>query len=242
MPDILKRGWSVHSGESVSIPDVRLPHQLEQAEPDVPEHDPEEAEFVPFGSVEADAPEAEPEPPPPPTREELIQLYREELDALSAQETERAYFDAFHRHKAELRDCIDHVDRQLAKMEELQAHFMQGYARELKFMAVEVAQKLVMAKIEEDDVILQKLVVQTVSGVKNAQWIDVEVSERLVNLVEYIKLELEKPEYRGKGNVTPTASPADTVRVSTESGTVVSTVSVQADNLREAFAPQGEGQ
>ena len=94
---------------------------------------------------------------------------------------------------------------------------------------------MVLTKIEEDDKMLEKLVLQTVSEVKNTAWLDVEISEKLITVIDYIRDELDKSGGKGRVTVTPKACPKDTCRVNTEEGTIVSTVTVQAENLRNLF-------
>ena len=170
------------------------------------------------------------------TREELAEYFRDDLEELRLNAAQKGYADAMAQKKGELKECILRVDQQLAWMQELQADFMSRFSEELKYLAIDVAEKLICTRIEENDLTLQRLVMQTVSGVKSADWLDVEVSEQLVGLVEELKRELEKPEYHGRASVTASACPADTVRVSTEDGTVVASVSTQANNLRELFS------
>jgi len=113
--------------------------------------------------------------------------------------------------------------------------FIEEFTKELKYMAVDIAEKIILEKISEDDLILQRLVLQTVNNVKNAEWLNVEISERLVGLVDGIKKELEKPEYNGRAFVFPVAGSDSVCRVTTNDGTVVSTIEVQAANLRKTF-------
>ena len=102
-------------------------------------------------------------------------------------------------------------------------------------MAVDIAEKMLLEKINMDDAVLKRLVLQNLKNVKTAEWISVELSERLVGLVDSVKKELDAAEFKGRVSVSAVAEKEDTCRVTTEDGTVVSTISVQADNLRKAF-------
>ena len=174
-----------------------------------------------------------------PDKEALSLIYKKELDELSRAAAQAAaqsaYFDALNKKKCELKECISDVQTLLNELTHKHEEFIEQYTNELKYMAVNIAEKMILEKISDDDEILQKLVLQNVKSVKNADWIGVELSERLVGLVDYIKKELEMPEYKGKANVNMVADKIDTVRITTEDGTLVSTISVQANNLRKAF-------
>lgn len=237
--------------ERVRIPDVTEPEELhleETQETDLYEEElsQEEAAQEPAAveSPEPEQPETPPEPEPEPepeplpvypTGEELRQIYENELKELCKNTAEQAYYDALNRKKAELRECVDSVKNLMDQMAQAQQEFIRQYSEELKFMAVDIAEKIILQKISEDDAFLQPLVLQSIGSLKNAQWLNVEISERLVGLVDFIRGELDKPEYSGKATVFPVAGTDGLCRVTTEDGTIVSSIEVQAQNLRDAF-------
>jgi len=171
----------------------------------------------------------------PSDSQRLSEAYKRELEELSASVAEKAYYDALNKKKGELRECISSVqiltDELMCKHNE----YIEQYTSELKYMAIDIAEKMMFEKISEDDAVLRRLVLQSVNSVKNYEWLSVELSERLVGLVDYIKKELEKPEYKGKAHVFPIAGTGDVCRVTTDEGTIVSSIGVQTDNLRKAF-------
>ncbi len=174
-----------------------------------------------------------------PDKEALSQIYKKELEELSRAAAQAAaqsaYFDALNKKKSELRECVTNVQKLLDELAQRHEDFIEQYTNELKYMAIDIAEKMILEKISNDDAILQKLVLQNVRAVKNADWIGVELSERLVGLVDFVRKELDMPEYRGRASVIAVADKIDTFRITTEEGTLVSTISVQADNLRRAF-------
>ena len=117
----------------------------------------------------------------------------------------------------------------------MQVDYFEKYERELKYLAIEIAQKMIISRIEEDDLTLNRLVMQTVNASKGSAWLKVEISEHLVGLVDTLKEELKNADDYCRMEVVPTASPDDTVRVSGEQGTVDASISTQAENLRVAF-------
>ncbi len=182
--------------------------------------------------------------PPPsatsaPTKEELAVIFEKELAELkqaAAQEAaEAAYFDALKQKKSELRDSVASVQRTLDELISAQEAFLADYLDELKFMAIDIAEKMILEKISEDDMILQKLVIQSVRNIKNASWINVALSEQLVRLVDVIKNELESADYRGSTSVSTVTGNPGTLRIATEDGTLVGSIGVQAENLRKTF-------
>jgi flagellar biosynthesis/type III secretory pathway protein FliH len=225
------------TSDSVKIPDVdfELPRVTIEEQEELP---PEEAfmEFTPESFEVIEEPQEEPqEKLVYPTREELAEFYRDELNAIALEVEIKAYSDALQSKKAELQQSIDSISQKINEMEELQKAYLNDYEKKLKFFAIDIAEKLVCKKISEDDLYLQELVTKTVSECKGTNWLTLEVSDSLAGLVEAAKVELSKPEYRGVAEVKPIACADDTCVVSTETGAVVATISVQADNLRLAF-------
>ncbi len=238
MSDIFRAYNYAPDKDSVKIPDVDfdLPRVTIESDEELP---PEEAfmEFTPesFETVEEPIPEEPQEKLVYPTREELAEFYRDELNAIALEVEIKAYSDALQSKKAELQQSIDSISQKINEMEELQKAYLEDYEKKLKFFAIDIAEKLVCKKIGDDDLFLQELVTKTVSECKGTNWLTLEVSDALANLVEAAKAELAKPEYRGVAEVKPIACADDTCVVSTETGAVVATISVQADNLRLAF-------
>jgi flagellar biosynthesis/type III secretory pathway protein FliH len=178
-----------------------------------------------------------------PDKETLSLLYKKELDALAKEAAQTAaqtaYFDALNKKKSELKECISDVRMLLNELTQKHQEFIENYTNELKYMAVDIAEKMILEKISADDTVLKKLVLQNIKAVKNAEWIGVELSERLVGLVDYVKKELELPEFK-RINVYTVTDNDDTCRITTDEGTIVSTISVQANNLRKAFKEADE--
>ncbi|MBR2876099.1 MAG: hypothetical protein IKC01_03075 [Clostridia bacterium] len=238
MSDIFRTYNYVSASDSVKIPDVdfELPKVTIEEQEELP---PEEAftEFDPLSLAMAVEPEPEEEVEKLvyPTREELAEFYRDELNAIALEVEIKAYSDALQSKKDELQQSIDGISQKINEMEELQKAYLEEYEKKLKFFAIDIAEKLVCKKIDEDDLFLKELVLKTVSECKGTNWLKLEVSDALANLVEAAKQELAKPEYHGVAEVAPVACAGDTCVVSTETGAVVATISVQADNLRLAF-------
>ena len=238
MSDIFRTYNYAPDSKSVKIPDVDF--NLPKVTIEEPELPPEEAfmEFKPESFetvVEVQEPVEEQEKLVYPTREELAEFYRDELNAIALEVEIKAYSDALQSKKDELQQSIDSISQKINEMEELQRAYLEEYEKKLKFFAIDIAEKLVCKKISQDDLYLSELVTKTVSECKGTNWLTLEVSDALQGLVEVAKAELSKPEYRGVAEVKPIACADDTCVVSTETGAVVATISVQADNLRLAF-------
>ncbi len=259
MPDILKHGLRETPPDVVQIPDVDEPRWAPPESDDASdtpadeckEHDEEAGEADDAdGTDDAEQTDkkgkrasksekkAPPAPPRYPTEEEIAEYCAREIEQLRRQTVERAHSEALMRKRREIEECIARADQLLEKMQQLQWDYFARYAQELKFLAVDIAEKMVIHRIEQDDTYLEKLLMQVIGNIKHTGWLDVELSEQAVGLIERLKEELKQPEYREIATVSVTPTPKDTCKVSTEEGTVVATVSVQAQNLRAAFAKE----
>ena len=255
MPEIIKTNYLLYSGGKVEIPDAGGEVGAQEVqEAELSESD-ENDSFVDAAKLaerlepaECMKPQERTEPevrtiikevyiePPPLTREDIERMYKDEIAAICMEAEERAYRDARAAKEAEISRCIAEVDKLLQEARLELEQYMERYVKELKYFAIDVAEKMIMEKIGEDDMILEKLVIKTVSESLGSQWLKVEVSDRLAKLVEHLKAELLRPEYRGQVTVTPVEAPVDTLRVVTDTGATVASVSVQAENLRRAFS------
>ncbi len=174
-----------------------------------------------------------------PTKEELSELFEDEIKEIQARAYEnaynKAYEDALSRKKGELTKIISDVDDCLLKMQNLHKEYLEKYALELKFLAVDVAEKMIMDKIYEDELVLKKLVIQTVDSIKNSSWLEIELSQRLEKLITAVREELANSNLQGRVSVTGKTGADDLVRINSEKGTIVADVSRQAVNLKELF-------
>ncbi len=181
------------------------------------------------------------------TREELIELYQDEIKQIEKTASEQAYAkayedaynqaykDAFNKRKGELVQVVKQVEHCLEDLEQANIEYIDSYSEELKFLAIEIAEKLILHKIELDDTVLLKLVNKTMETVKNSSWLDVEICERLADLVEAVRKEIETSNAQSKITISPKPGEIDMCRVNTDKGTVVSDISRQAEKLRSLF-------
>lgn len=220
MPNVFKQPRFLETSGSVRIPDS--PIRMEPPAADSDESDELEGEKAKFEPIV-------------PTRAELMERCQDEINEIKREAAQQAYSDALNAKRGELQGCLDRVDAMLVEMQKTQQEFLDKYASELKYLAIDIAETILLTKIEEDDMALKDLVMQTVGRIRNAQWLDVQVSDKLMTLVEYLKAEFQKPEYRGRASVNPKPCLNDTVRVENQDGTVIASVRTQTQQLRESF-------
>lgn len=78
----------------------------------------------------------------------------------------------------------------LEDMKASQLEYFKRYADELKYLALDIVSKVTMNKIDEDDTFLLKLISQNIKAIREADWITVEISEKLPELAKAIENEM----------------------------------------------------
>lgn len=169
------------------------------------------------------------------SKSELSVIFADEIEQLKAESMQKAYSDALQSSKTHITECLNDVDKSLQKMSSDLNSCLQKYFDELKFLAIDIAEKMILEKISEDDLILKKLVLQSVVDAKSAAWQKIELSDQLVSLIDSLKAELSKAEYGENATLKPVPAAKDVCRIVTKDGITDATISVQADNLRAMF-------
>ena len=130
---------------------------------------------------------------------------------------------------------LDEIDRGKKALEQGFVAYMKEFTEELKYMALDIAERVLHKEIDEDKHALESLALQLVSEVKDASWINVEVSEHVDGLADSLKGKLQKAEQGKTVFVEVKEVPPDTCRIVTEEGVVDATLSIQLKQLRDAF-------
>ena len=228
MPDIYRNSMVEEEKESILIPDVWLPSDERRKQE-------EEAEKT--VEPDLDAVVAEPEIPPGCliyTPEEFESQVSKRVEEIRGQLWKEAYQEAAEEKGGEIQACIQQVQDTLQQLRENQQKFLEEYRDRLASLAVDIAEKLILHKIDEDDLYLADLVAKTVGSMKNAEWITVGISDQLADLVDFLRKEFKNPDY---GNVEVTARyyPTDTCLLETDEGVLDASISEQIRNLRKEF-------
>lgn len=179
------------------------------------------------------------------------QLDHDHLLAQTAAELEqikqRAYDEAFEHGRADgartqvedVKDAIAAMELNIAKLEGEQAGFMAEYEYNLKWLAWEIASKVLGRKIEEDETEMLSLVKTAVSSVKNAQWITVEISDKMTKLIDLLTRTVRKSGEE-RIDVRGITAPTGTCIIDTPDGLVDASVYKQLENLRIYFSQDEE--
>lgn len=168
-------------------------------------------------------------------REQLLAEAEIEAAGLREEAKRTAYEAAYQEKRQAIEDRLAELDRLMGRLERDQGEFLRQYEEGLSGLALEIAQKLLDESILQHKELMKPLVQKAVSTVKNAEWISVQVSDRLPGLAEELKAELaNRPGFPPVDVLAADAVPGSCV-VHTPEGVVDASVPVQLENLKGLF-------
>ena len=249
MPEVIKPNRVVRSEHVVLIPDDHSIVSIEISEDDI-----DGIGDVADGAAEERGDEISPEEAmhiAPKSGEELSQRMMEMARTERERLLEQAQSDAFsireqaksEGYQAGYQEVIKRVDDALAEvkrtlddMQQRQHSYFLDYQKELRFLALDIAAKVVGATIESNETAMADLVRQAVSAVKGADWITVEVSDRLVELIGQLTEEFSIQYPSRQIEVMGSNIPHDSCIIKTSDGIVDASIPVQLQNLQDIFS------
>lgn len=134
----------------------------------------------------------------------------------------------------EISQTILQLEETLQEMKALQNERFDSFSDEIKWLSCDVASALVYKKIDEDDLFLRELVKAAVKEAKGAEWISVELSDKLGNLVAQLKKDFENSDVKTEFETVSDKDVGDVV-VNGSDRKVVASVREQLSNIREYF-------
>lgn len=132
-------------------------------------------------------------------------------------------------------DCISEIELAVGRLEGEQSGFIAEYESDLKWLALEIASKVLNKKLEQDDTEMLELVKVAVDSIKNAEWIAIEISEQMTGLLSRLHAELEKGNACPQVDILSRPVPIGTCMIDTPSGMIDASVFTQIENLRDYF-------
>ncbi len=129
-------------------------------------------------------------------------------------------------------NIVGRIEESIAVFEGERRGFEAEYEEQLRWMAMEIAAKVLDQKVSEDDAILTGMVQKAVQSVRSEQWIRIEVAQEMTRLLASLS-EL----YEDVANVELSAVPAaaGTVNIETPSGVLDASMHTQLKNLKQYF-------
>lgn len=165
-------------------------------------------------------------------RNEILSGIEEEAEALRRQAYEEGKLEGISSVVGETRDLAAEIERMVATFEGERAGFEHEYEEQLKWLAFEIASKVLAKKVAQNDAEMLEMVSKAVQGVRNEAWVRVEVSAEMTHLIDRLMELFERDE---NISVQPARTDPGTVMIETPSGVIDASLKTQLANLREYF-------
>lgn len=240
MRKIIKPGNVISSDSVVKIPDATPPPIVQP-----PEAQEQEQEFTPVLKTQkildnsaknrADELSAKILQRARDEREMILEQARTEAQRIREEARQSAYQQVLEEKHQQISDCLSEVERLMNDLQKQQQNFLKQYEDGIFSLALDIAKKILGATIKEHEELMIPLVKEAVASVKDADWISVEISEKLPHLIEKLKSELAKYQNFERIEVHAAVLPEDGCIIHTPNGIVDASVSVQLENLKAEF-------
>lgn len=135
---------------------------------------------------------------------------------------------------SDIENAISELETTVSEMKLLQNERFDEFSEQLKWLACDVASRLVYKKIDEDDLYLKELVVAAIKEAKEAEWISVSLSDKLGALTSKLRAELSDSDMNVEFENVNGADVGDVV-VNGSDRKVVASVREQLENIRKYF-------
>lgn len=173
--------------------------------------------------------------------QQMIDDAAEQAKTVMSAALEDGYREGVRAKQEEIDDCMLKINSFLSELKIEQEEYFEEYASELKFTAIEIAEKIVAQKLETDERVIIPLVRSAVKTLREVNWIKVEVSDKLKNAAA--ELESVLSEAKSSQNIEVELrrdADAGTCVVHTAEGVIVASVLQQIENIREYFGQYKE--
>lgn len=165
-------------------------------------------------------------------RERILGEAMAEAESLRQEALAAGHREGYESCVAGARSTTEALEAAVARMEGEVAGFEAEYEEQLKWMAMEIATRVLNRKVAENDAILTSMVGRVVQGLKNEAWVRVEVAQEMTRLIGQLQDLFDDQE-----QIEVSAIPADpgTILVETPSGVVDASLHTQLENLKQYF-------
>lgn len=133
------------------------------------------------------------------------------------------------------------IERFLKLFAENENNYFEEYAAQLRKLAVEICEKIICQKIEDDDLLMYSVIKSAVKSIRNASWIKAEVSEELSGFIDTLESELRETGQNVEFVLDSNAE-KDTCVINTSDGIVIATLSTQLNNLKTYIENHDKGE
>ena len=132
-----------------------------------------------------------------------------------------------------IENLLGATEELLNQLAQQQRQYFTRYEKALPDLALEIAGKVMEHAIQTDPLVLEPLVQRAVAQVKNAEWLEVQVSQQLPELAQELRKELQEWTDARHVEVTTDQNELGACVVHTPQEIIDASVSTQLDNLNK---------
>lgn len=156
-----------------------------------------------------------------------------EADGIRDNAFAMGYKEGHEKIENEFRPYVQQLSDSLKEVKENQKESLNRIEKNIANIALEMASKILKKRIQEDDTDMIQLVTELLEENKQSEWITVELSKKMKNLIDYTEKVLTQkyPQVQ----VKKSDSPEGTCVVDTPNGVIDATIKSQLDNIRETI-------
>jgi len=173
--------------------------------------------------------------------EDIINQAKEEYDKILEEARQEGLKKGIEEKSRAVEDLFKSIEKTLDEMKDSQILYMQDYAKEIKGLSLQIAEKIIGHKIEENDLFLMDTIKSVLRTVRDAKWITVEISDKLPKLVEMVIEEMSTSGNNPKIEVQ-TIKDADkgTCVIQLSDRVIDASIATQLKNIEEYFKEDDE--
>ncbi len=138
----------------------------------------------------------------------------------------------FDEKKQLLENLALYISHSIEEIKKERNEFFEEYAKQLRYVAVDICEKIISHKIEDDDMIMYGVIKDALRYARDAKWVKAEVSTELSGYVDSLEKELQA-QGQNVDFIFSEGIAKDTCILNTSNGLIDASVSQQLKNLRE---------
>ena len=167
---------------------------------------------------------------------EIIQNAIQQAEKIRTDAYNEAAQKAIDEKNAEVNSIINEFRSVLEDMKAAQLDYFERYAVEMKMLALDISEKVIMHKVEEDDLLMLDLIAKNIKSIRDADWITIEISNKLPQLAEAIERAMESVGMSDKTEIQQIASKDKSSCILRATDRIVDiSLKTQLNNIRSYF-------
>jgi flagellar assembly protein FliH len=87
-------------------------------------------------------------------------------------------------------ELISEIKETMSELKEAQLQYMKDYAQEIKWLSLEIAEKIISKRLDEDDLVLVNIIKPILKNIHDAKWVTIQISDKFPELLERVIKEM----------------------------------------------------